>query len=183
MNKIRNLIFAVSIGLLAMVIFIVAVYTYCYKENYIRFCYVTEINVDPKVLEKEQFLWLSVIDEKYNPFFDETYLVGNYGEDILKHEKFADKDKFSYIVTFGRKLECVTYKYSEAKPKLVGLVPKQYLGRVTLCGERNNKIYVYKIPKADIICSHHGRKHFGKTQKNFKSVDCVTMKAKSIVGG
>lgn len=123
---------------------------YLYFEIiYLNFEYVTDIDVSEKAVKDQDFPWLSIIDEKYNPFWNKDYLIKHFGEDVLACEDFSDTDKCSYIVTIGRPLCLIGYKLCEARTKYFGLIPRQYIGKVSLSDEiDNSKIYVYRIKKS-----------------------------------
>lgn len=135
-------------------------YAHSVKTNYIDFKYATEIEVDENLLADEQFPWISVIDEKFDPLFTEEYLGNKYGSQILKHEDFSDKDNCTYIVTFGRKLHSIAYKCIEARTKHLGFIPKQLIGKVSLSDETDNKIYVYKIQKINLVSDYYNGNYY-----------------------
>ena len=151
MKKKRKMIVLALVSLIVLAGCLCTAYVRSAKPNYIDFKYVTEIEVDENLLENESFPWMSIIDEKYHPFFNEGYLKNNYGSQILEHEDFSDKDKCTYIVTFGRKLDSIAYKRSEARTKYLGFIPRQLIGKVSLSDETDNKIYVYKIQKINLV--------------------------------
>lgn len=134
----------------------------CFERTiYPDFEYVIAIDVPEKAVENQDFPWLSIIDEKYNPFWDKDYLTKHFGDDILNYEDFSDTDKYSYIVTIGRKLCSIGYKPCEARTKYFGVIPKQYIGKVSLSDETDkSKIYVYRIEKINLVHDQYGADYY-----------------------
>lgn len=137
-------------------------YLYFERFVYLDFEYVTTIDVSKKSVEEEpSFPWMSIIDERYYPLYNKDFLVNLYGKDILKYEDFSDTDKYSYIVTFGRKLCSIAYKPCEARTKYFGLIPRQYRGKVTLGDEVDYElIYVYRIKKINLVHDEYGTDYY-----------------------
>lgn len=136
-------------------------YLYFEKIIYLNFEYVTDIDVSEKAVKDQDFPWLSIIDEKYNPFWNKDYLIKHFGEDVLACEDFSDTDKCSYIVTIGRPLCLIGYKLCEARTKYFGLIPRQYIGKVSLSDEiDNSKIYVYRIKKINLVNDQYGSDYY-----------------------
>ena len=160
MKKKRKMIIPAAAGFIVLVGCLCAAHIRSAKPNYIDFKYVTEMEIDENLLKDESFPWMSVIDEEYEPFFNEEYLVNKYGSQILKYEDFSDKDEYTYIVTFGRKLNSIAYKRSEARTKYSGVIPKQLIGKVSLSDETDNKIYVYKTQKINLVNDYHGGNYY-----------------------
>lgn len=160
-NYKKAVIVSIITGLIVVVLCFWLHYFYFERYIYLDFEYVTTIDVSKKSTEEPPFPWISIIDEQYNPFWNKELLVKQYGKVILNYEDFSDTDKYSYIVTFGKKLRLIAYKPCEARTKYLGLIPKQYIGKVFLDGEADNsKIYVYKIKKINMVHDEYGTDYY-----------------------
>lgn len=157
MTKQKRAIVFILIGLLVAVLCVSACYLYLTKTIYLDFEYVTEIDIVEKQDEYQPFPWMTVIDESFNPSFNKEYLSDLYGKEIFEYEDFSDTDQYTYIVTFGRKLNLIAYKPCEARTKYLGIIPKQYLGKVSLSDETDSeKIYVYRTKRINLVQDEYG---------------------------
>ncbi|MGN0444156.1 MAG: hypothetical protein ACI4F5_06035 [Acutalibacteraceae bacterium] len=161
MTKQKRAIVFILIGMLVAVLCVSACYLYLTKTIYLDFEYVTEIDIVEKQDEYQPFPWMTVIDESFNPSFNKEYLSDLYGEEIFEHEDFSDTDQYTYIVTFGRKLNLIAYKPFEARTKYLGIIPKQYLGKVSLSDETDSeKIYVYRTKRINLVQDEYGTDYY-----------------------
>ena len=91
-------------------------------------------------------IWLSIRDEKYCGFYDTEYF-SDYGIDVDK----LDLNNYTYIVTFGYKLNSISYSPRKCN-YTSGLFLREYTGIVDLDDNFNFEIYVYQIKKMNIDC-------------------------------
>ncbi len=140
---------------LAAVSILSVIYIYFFQDNNLEFEYVDCIKVSSQELQKETFGWISLLDEDFEPFWDEQYLKNMYG---MKDDYFSsfDKDEHTYVVTFGRKLSRLHYRFSEARTKYFGIVPKQYIARVVLSEKTENYLYIYRTKRINIVNDYYG---------------------------
>ena len=132
-----------------------AIYAYFFKYTYLNFEYIDSVKVSSQDLQKETFAWISLIDEDFEPFWDEEYLKNTYS---IPEEYFSffDKDEYTYVITFGRKLNLLYFKMSEARTKYLGVLPKQYIARVVLSEEADDYLYIYRTKKINIVNDYYG---------------------------
>lgn len=99
--------------------------------------------------------WFSLRSPEFGGFFDAERLFAQYGidESLLQF----DFEQYTYVITIGHSLHKIEYSFSEMKNRKWIVVPKQFIGIVTLNKTFENKIYVYAIPKMDIDCDYHMR--------------------------
>ena len=100
---------------------------------------------------RDSNFWHTIRDEKFHPF---------YGLEILQKADLPsdvtiDTQKYTYVVTYGRQLKQIQYRYLDMKNRTLFLLPKQFVGRVLLGKETTEKIYIYRIRKMDIDCDYH----------------------------
>lgn len=162
MNKRKKVSISILAGFVAVCLGL-ALHYWCFgRLVYLDFEYVTAVDVSLKAdAEESSFPWMSIIDEKYNPLFSSGFLVNLYGEEILKSVDFSDTDRYSYVVTFGRKLCSIAYRPCEARTKYFGVIPRQYKGKVSLADEVDSgKIYVYRLDKINMVHDEYGTDYY-----------------------
>ena len=98
----------------------------------------------------EELKWFTILDEDYNPWFDESLLTDQYHVD-LSDIRF-DTEHYSYVLTVNRELKKISYNYLA-----VGGTPLRYYGKVTLGKETPGKIYIYRIRKMNISIDYKDR--------------------------
>lgn len=114
--------------------------------------YQCDIDANTEIFNKTY--WFSIRDNSYNGFFDIGYL-DKIGVDCSKLD--FDYSKYTYIITIGYELSDISYSYHDMKNRKLIFIPKQFIGKVKLKKEFDNKVYIYKIKKMDIDCDYHNR--------------------------
>ncbi len=97
----------------------------------------------------EELKWFTILDEDYNPWFDESLLTDQYHVD-LSDIRF-DTEHYSYVLTVNRELKKISYNYLAVDGD------HRYYGRVTLGEDTPGKIYIYRIKKINISIDYHYR--------------------------
>ena len=133
---------------------------YYFHQNFLDFSLVSSTKINSKQIHASDYPWISIIDENFNPFYDEQYLQNTYGPCVNQMLKAIDKDKYSYIVTIGKELERIAFVRSEARTKVLGVIPKQYIGKVQLSSQQTNRIYLYQIKKINLVHDQYDLDYF-----------------------
>lgn len=136
--KFKMMLFTLIIALIIVVLFI---YFHNFKPEF------TEVysNSSNGTIKENSPYWICLKDPDYNGFFSigflEQYNV-DYDEWDLEH--------YTYIVTFGYEMKNIEYSFSDCKNWNYSILPKNYLGKLTLTSEKTDIIHIYKIKKVDI---------------------------------
>lgn len=96
----------------------------------------------------EELKWFTILDEDYNPWFDESLLTDQYHVDLSDVQ--FDTEHYSYVLTINRELKKLSYNYLAFSGRI-----SRYHGRVTLGEETPGKIYIYRIKKMNITIDIH----------------------------
>ena len=143
----------IALTLVSLLVLSIIISVYMNKTIDLKFEKIATYNVDVTT-EKPKRVWISILSEKYKPFFSSEYVFDNYGIDINSN---IDTDKYSYIVTFGHELKQISYCNSFCMSKYLGILPKERIGMVVLSKESTGKVYVYRVKKINIVCDYHSK--------------------------
>lgn len=89
--------------------------------------------------------WICLKDPDYNGFFS----VGFLKQYNVDYDDW-DLENYTYIVTFGYEMKKIEYSFSDCLNWDFSILPKNYLGKLTLGSEKTDVIHIYRIKKADI---------------------------------
>lgn len=103
----------------------------------------------------DQLVWFTLRDKCFDGFFDISMLE-RLGVDYSNMK--IDYNNDTYVVTIGYELVNLSYSYSDMKNRKLGIIPKQFVGKVGLKDEFKEMIYIYKIKRLDIDCDYHDRR-------------------------
>ena len=153
-KKTKTMCKALSVFLIILIIFVLllGIYYISHKNILISFTPIKTFNTSENMTEND-FAWISLISEEYNPLWNAKYVYNKYG---IKLDEYINTNKYSYIVTFGRELKSISYCYSDSRTKYFGIIPKEKIGKVILSNEQTPKIYLYQIKKIDIVHDYYG---------------------------
>lgn len=134
---------------------------YNFHQNYLDFTLLNSIQISGNQIKASECPWISIIDESYDPFYDELYLQNTYGSiRVNQLLEGIDKEKYSYIVTMGRELKQIAFVRHEARTKFFGIIPRQYIGKVQLSSQQTNKIYLYQMKKINLVHDQYDQDYF-----------------------
>lgn len=124
-----------------------------YKLCHIKYELVYEFTVN-NTQNFDKLPWFTLVDSKYQPFFDEDYLTNENGLNLKENIDYDfDYDNYSYIVCCGHKLK--ELRPTDVKKRVFLVLPYEISATATLEKEKSNIIYVYRIRKFNIACDYH----------------------------
>lgn len=150
MKKMIIISLTFSVSLLSVLL-----YFFYTKNRNIIFEEFEEYSVNSTEIESN--IWFTLRDEKFNGFYS-TEKLKQYG--IETDNISFDFEHYTYVITIGHKLKDIKYSYSLTKNRKLLIFPKQFIGRVTLDKDSENKIFIYKIKRMDIDCDYHDPKSY-----------------------
>ena len=122
------------------------------KDFKLQFEQVEQISVSDDLVNKNELVWFTLRDGKYNGFFSEE-ILDDYG--VSPDKINMDFSEYTYVITVGHKLENISYSFSQMKNRKFLFIPKQFVGVVNLQYEYSPNLYIYRIKKMDIDCDYH----------------------------
>ena len=150
--KLKTVVLFVVVSTLVVLFSLVFCCYYAYHE--VQCEYVCSFKYDEALSLTDSYPWFTLRSEEYDPWFSPSgELFDNSPIDLAQ----LDLDQYTYVVTVGRKLIKLEYSYSSMERRKYIVIPKEFVGRITLDSYLTNDIYIYRIPKMDIDCDLHNQ--------------------------
>ncbi len=135
------------------ILFFLGLCVFIHKKDFkLQFEQVEQISVSDDLVNKNELVWFTLRDGKYNGFFSEE-ILDDYG--VSPDKINMDFSEYTYVITVGHKLENISYSFSQMKNRKFLFIPKQFVGVVNLQYEYSPNLYIYRIKKMDIDCDYH----------------------------
>lgn len=134
----KKIILIISSILLITLLFIY------FRNNRLEFSEVYSESSCGTIRENSPY-WICIKDNDLHGFFGVEYL-DQYNVDYNEW----DLEHYTYIVTFGYEMKKIEYSYSDCRNWHFSIIPNNYLGKLTLSGEKTDMIHIYRTKRVDI---------------------------------